>query len=234
MLARLLLIINLCLHNIIADNISDIIDKSETNDNLIDRIDVLEHKILQLERIVNKISLYSQNQDQQQIESATIDTNQNQNPQVTTNKAPQTPEKREYDHALSVLKDGNHAQAGNLFADFIDTYPNSELLSNAYFWHGESFFRQKFYEKAALNYLKGYKKSPQGQKAADSLLKLAFSLSEIQKNKEACATLEKLKTEFPTRPQLSMKKAAELEKKLSCQAPNTKTQNTKTKNHKTK
>jgi tol-pal system protein YbgF len=225
----------LCTLNIFADNVSskkieDIIDESDREEvrvsnhdaSLLNRVEVLEHKIIHLEKIVNKITTH---QNQASADGGTLVQSQ-QIEEKNDPKSLNTPqsedsnrEKRDYDQALAVFKDANFAQAANLFADFIETYPDSKLSSNAYFWYGESFFRQKSFEKAALYYLKGYKKLPKGTKAADSLLKLSISLGEIKKEKEACATLEKLKKEFPKRPQLSLKKAAELEKKFSCKLP---------------
>jgi TolA-binding protein len=45
------------------------------------------------------------------------------------------------------------------FKQFITNFPNSELISNAYFWYGETFFQRKDYNKAAVQYLKSYKLS---------------------------------------------------------------------------
>jgi tol-pal system protein YbgF len=226
LLSCLVFAINICA----TKNIADIIDESDHEPvkaedsaaSMIGRIEILEQKVIQLERIVNKIAMHNhtiQEPHEQKVQDSAPENAQ----EVSEAKAEsETKEKRDYDQALAIFKDGNFASAANLFADFIETYPESKLSSNAYFWYGESFFRQKSFEKAALYYLKGYKKLPKGTKAADSLLKLSISLGEIKKEKEACGTLEKLKKEFPKRPQLSMKKAAELEKKFSCSTPEAK------------
>ena len=200
--------------------------KSENNPiSIISRIENLELKVSHLERIVNKITTH-RNQSlpgNANNNSASIGSTENSAESAEEEKnSNATQEKKDYDQALAVFKDGHFPQASNLFADFIETYPESKLSSNAYFWYGESFFRQKSFEKAALHYFKGYKKSPKGTKAGDSLLKLSIALGEIKKEKEACTTLEKLKKEFPKRTQLSMKKAEELEKKFSCIAPHSK------------
>lgn len=125
-------------------------------------------------------------------------------------------EKNDYDNALILLKDNKYDQAARLFSEFISKYPGSNMGSNAYFWYAECFYRQSNFEKAALNYLKGYKQYPKGTKAADSLLKLAFSLGEINKKQEACSTLEKLAKEFPQRPSSAIKRANEALDKFGC------------------
>lgn len=126
------------------------------------------------------------------------------------------PDKSAYDLALAELKDNRLDSAEEKFAAFLTNYPGSNLQSNAYFWYGESFFRRKIFDKAAINYLKGYKDFPKGAKAADSLLKLALSLGELGRKKEACSTLEKLDVEFPDRPVSSIKRAKDARAKFGC------------------
>jgi tol-pal system protein YbgF len=121
-----------------------------------------------------------------------------------------------YDIALSKLKGGSHEDSEKLFAEFIQKFPNSKLQSNAMFWYGESFYRREIFNKAAINFLKTYKKYPKGSKAADSLLKLSFSLASLNKNKEACSMLNKLKSEFPKRPISSIKRAKDAREKFGC------------------
>lgn len=125
-------------------------------------------------------------------------------------------EKQVYDVALSALKSNDLPYAAKQFEKFIDLYPKSSLMSNALFWYGESFFKQKSYDKAALQFLKSYKHAQKGPKASDSLLKLATSLAEMKKNNEACGILNKLDAEFPARTEASMKKSNGLKTQLKC------------------
>lgn len=125
-------------------------------------------------------------------------------------------EKKAYDSALLALKDNKFDDAEARFADFIAKYPKSTMLSNAYFWHGETFFRRNNFEKAAISYLKGYKLFPKAAKAADSLLKLSLSLGSMGKTKEACAMLVKLENEFKDRPANSIKRAKDARNKYGC------------------
>lgn len=125
-------------------------------------------------------------------------------------------DKREYDAALAALKDNKFEEAEVLFSQFIEKYPNSNLQSNAIFWYAETFFRRSIFNKSAINYLKGYKAFPKGSKAADSLLKLSFSLASLNKKQEACNMLDKLEIEFPNRPAASLKRAKEARSKFGC------------------
>ena len=82
----------------------------------------------------------------------------------------------------------------------IKEYPDNKLSSNAYYWLGETFYVRKNYQLAAYNFAAGYKKFPEGSKAADQLLKLGISLFSLEKLTEACATFKKLLEEFPKIP----------------------------------
>lgn len=125
-------------------------------------------------------------------------------------------EKEKYDVALGLLKEGKLNDAEEKFAEFIAQFPNSSFQSNAHFWYAESFYQRSNFNQAAISYLKGYKSYPKGAKAADSLLKLAFSLSALNKNQEACSMLGKLESEFPNRPLSSIKRSNEAKSKFHC------------------
>lgn len=118
-------------------------------------------------------------------------------------------DKQAYDLALASYKDNKFNDAKEKFKNFVQKYPKSSMISNAYFWYGECFFKQKDYNNAAINYLKGYKESPKGAKSSDGLLKLALSLGELKKTGEACNMLAKLDKEFPSNRTAASKKMAE-------------------------
>jgi tol-pal system protein YbgF len=135
-----------------------------------------------------------------------------------SNKNSAGSEKRSYDAALLALKENQYEDAEARFSDFIQRYPKSVMIPNAYFWHGETFFRRGNFEKAAISYLKGYKLFPKASKASDSLLKLALSLGGMKKNKEACSMLHKLDLEFKDRPANSIKRASDAKNKYGCKS----------------
>ena len=125
-------------------------------------------------------------------------------------------DKSDYNLALATLQEGKFDVAEKQFSEFIKNHPSSILQSNATFWYSETFYRRGVFDKAAINYLQSYKKYPTGSKAPDALLKLAYSLASLNKNKEACSMLEKLETEFPKRPISSIKRTSEAKSKFRC------------------
>ena len=185
----------------------EIMDNSSVSDTpaLIGRLEALESRMHDLEQAVSKLK------PEIQVENHTHSHKQQENPNISTGN-----EKKDYDKALSTFKGHEFGLSIDLFAEFIHDYPESKLLSNAYFWYGESYFRQEMFDQASVHFFQGYKKAPKGSKASDSLLKLAASLGHINKVKEACVTLDKLNKEFPKRTVVSMKKATEIYKKLEC------------------
>ena len=108
-----------------------------------------------------------------------------------------TPQEQ-YAHAQQFLFSQKYAEAERSFTAFIAAHPNDALTSNARYWLGETYYVRQDYEKAAVAFAEGWQKDQKGSKAPDSLLKLAMSLSNMKKSKEACAAFEKLRTDYPS------------------------------------
>ncbi len=192
---------------------------------LLERVEMLEHNISELKKqIINQeaSAIKSSQVAHSSVPSATIDSDgtkpSNKSDFTDSNNAAGSfdKEKEDYDSALIALKNNDYIVAEEKFEQFITNYPKSSKLSNAYFWYGETFFRRNNFEKAAVNYLKGYKQFPKGEKAADSLLKLSLSLGSMKKTKEACIMLDKLDSEFKNRATASIKRSKEAKNKYGC------------------
>lgn len=183
---------------------------------LTSKVEKLEKMIIELQ---NKTASLSSKENHDAASSA-AETTSTENAEASE-KAPETKlskgsEKQIYDAALSALKGNDYSYAIKRFEDFIQAYPNSQLIGNAYFWYGETLLKSKAYNKAALYFLKSYKQAPKGPKSQDSLLKLATTLKELKKNSDACSILNKLDDEFPSRTETSVKRSKELRTTLKC------------------
>ncbi len=122
----------------------------------------------------------------------------------------------QYDKAFQYLRQSKYTEAEKAWKEFIDKNGESDLISNAYYWLGETYYVRSNYELSAVNFLKGYQKLPKGNKAQDNLFKLANSLGKLKKDKEACTTFDKLLKEFPNVDKEIKGKVKEEKTRLKC------------------
>ena len=92
---------------------------------------------------------------------------------------------------------GDFNTARENFEKIIATFPNSEHADNAQFWIGEIYYREKWYEKAILEYQKVIEKYPKGNKVPASLLKQGFSFLNLGDKANARLILKELVKKFP-------------------------------------
>jgi tol-pal system protein YbgF len=91
--------------------------------------------------------------------------------------------------------DFNAAREG--FQKFIKEYPKSINADNAQFWIGETYYREKWYEKAILEYQKVIEKYPKGNKITASLLKQGFAFLNLGDKVNARLILSELIKKYP-------------------------------------
>lgn len=106
-------------------------------------------------------------------------------------------EDRLYETARQSYETGDYEAARKGFEELISKHPKSDLCDNARFWIGESYFREKWYEKAILEYQKVVDKYPKGNKLPAALLKQGIAFQYIGKTTEAKLIFNKLVTQFP-------------------------------------
>ncbi len=97
------------------------------------------------------------------------------------------PEVLAFNQAKGYFDDKNYAHAERKFHQFIQFFGSSSLISNAYFWLGESYYLRGNYVAAARVYYQGYRVNKSGAKAPDNLFKLAGSLLILGNRSDACA-----------------------------------------------
>ena len=142
----------------------------------------------------------------------------NANLPPSTDASPPAPTdpKAQYDQAIASLQNADYPLAEKQLRAFIQANPKDALSANAQYWLGETHYVQGDFQGAAVEFLKSYKQSPKGPKAPDSLLKLALSLSNSDKKREACASFAKLAKEFPKAGDAIKSRADGESKKLKC------------------
>ncbi len=183
----------------------------------------VEQKILDnIDENLDNNSILQQSDSKKVASKALVEDNKNLPADIAKDKVlsksiKQKGMEQEYQDAYSMLRERDYVKASTLFQKFLEKYPESDLAGSARYWNGETYFAQEDYDKAAVEYLKGYQANIRGVRAADNLLKLAKSLAKIDKRQEeACITLMKLKKEFPNAQNTIKKQMMEDIKSLKC------------------
>jgi len=130
-------------------------------------------------------------------------------PATPATPAAQTPAPSQqalYDSAYGLYKQGKYDEARDGFRQYIDRFPDTPLTDNAYFWIGETYYDQREYEQAILEYDKVVQKFPQGDKVPGALLKQAFAFDAIGDPVDARILLKKILREHPSSEQAAIAK----------------------------
>ncbi|UXI67665.1 tol-pal system protein YbgF [Tahibacter amnicola] len=118
-------------------------------------------------------------------------------PEPPTRRIDPAGEKATYDEAFGALKEGRYAESAKKFQAFIDTYPNSDLTANAYYWLGESYYVTQNYRVSLETFQTLLKVYPDSQKAPDAMLKTGYCLYELKQWDSAEKTLTKVVQKYP-------------------------------------
>jgi len=102
-----------------------------------------------------------------------------------------------YDSAKQAFDQGALKDSRQRFASFIKTYPKSKQADNAQFWIGEIYYREKWYEKAILEYQKVIENYPRGNKVKASLLKQGLAFYKLGDKANARLILRELLKKYP-------------------------------------
>ena len=78
-----------------------------------------------------------------------------------------------YEAAFKSLREGNYAESARAFRAFIDQYPRSPLVSNAYYWLGSSYQVTQNYKPALTAFETLLRQYPDSPKAAEAQLRVA-------------------------------------------------------------
>lgn len=102
-----------------------------------------------------------------------------------------------YDAAFSALKSSDYPKAIAGFKNFVTSYPDSPLASNAQYWLGEAYYVTREYQSAIVAFQKVTSQWPDSRKAPDALVKIGFTQSALGRNGDAKVTLEDVVRRYP-------------------------------------
>ena len=103
----------------------------------------------------------------------------------------------QYAQAKEKFDRGEYEASRKLFQGFLSDHPKSDNADNAQFWLGEIYYREKWYEKAILEYQKVIEKYPKGNKVKSALLKQGFAFLNLGDKDNARLILKELVRKYP-------------------------------------
>jgi tol-pal system protein YbgF len=111
-------------------------------------------------------------------------------------ETPPTPE-AVYQQGLDAMKAGETAKAREFFTKFLDQNPKHKLAANAHYWLGETYYSEKNYEQAILEFQEVIKNFPEKDKVPAAMLKQGMAFKEMGDTKSSIYIYKKLTEEFP-------------------------------------
>jgi tol-pal system protein YbgF len=108
------------------------------------------------------------------------------------------PENELYESAKQAFDKGESENARDQFLEYLKRFPKAKNANNAQFWIGEIYYRDKWYEKAIMEYQKVIEKYPDGNKVPAALLKQGLSFFNLNEKPNARLILQEIVRKYPT------------------------------------
>jgi len=113
---------------------------------------------------------------------------------LTLLAAPAEPEM--YTKAYQAYQNNENKQAETLFLQFINQKPDDFYTANAYFWLGMTYYKQKKYQEALMQF-ESVRTCQNIWKHSDAMMKAGMCYLSLDKKDEAKATFQRVITLFP-------------------------------------
>ena len=111
-----------------------------------------------------------------------------------------------YDMALLDRETGNNDLARQGFQEFLEKYPQSEMVDDAIFYLGDLAYREGNYEEALKSFDQLLESYPAAEFAPAALYKSRTCLLELNRQEEAWDVGGKLMAQFPNSPEAALLK----------------------------
>jgi tol-pal system protein YbgF len=124
-------------------------------------------------------------------------------PAATPPAAPAAPtavretEQQLYTGAKQAFDNNEMDKARQGFQKLMTNYPKSDNAGSAQFWIAESYFAEKWYEKAILEYQNVIEKYPKSNKVSAAMLKQAMSFLQLGDKSNARLIFKEVEKKFP-------------------------------------
>jgi len=112
-------------------------------------------------------------------------------------KVAETPESL-YQKGLDASRSGDAQKARESLTKFLQLHPSHDLAANAHYWLGETYYNEKKYDQAVLEFQEVIKNFPGKDKVPAAMLKQAMAFRELGDVKSSRYVYKKLIEQFPT------------------------------------
>ncbi|QJA06022.1 tol-pal system protein YbgF [Thermosulfurimonas marina] len=176
---------------------------SEKRAELLSEIEALRAEIARLNGLYEELS-YQQKQDREAFSEFQAEVlkrlSQGEKPPAPAKapSGPKTPSEKElYDQALAALKKKDYEGARKLLQRYLEVYPQGKYAANAHYWIAETYYAQRRYEEAILEYQKVVDGFPQSYKVPAALLKQGLAFLRIGDTEAARILFKKILSRYP-------------------------------------
>jgi tol-pal system protein YbgF len=111
-----------------------------------------------------------------------------------------------YQQGQDLFKAGEQVKARERFTSFLEKYPTHQLAANARYWLGETYYSEKKFEPAILEYQQVIKDFPTSAKVPAAMLKQALAFKELGDTKSSRYILKKLLDDYPLADETTLAK----------------------------
>ncbi|MFH0924999.1 MAG: tol-pal system protein YbgF [bacterium] len=102
-----------------------------------------------------------------------------------------------YKNALNLFYNNDYGQAKQLFQDFLNKFPNTDLTDNSQYWLGECLFAEEQFQEAIDEFQKVISNYPEGNKLPDAVYMLGASYEKLGDLEKADKLYETVIDEYP-------------------------------------
>jgi tol-pal system protein YbgF len=111
-----------------------------------------------------------------------------------------------YQKGVDTIKGGDAQKARELLTRFIEQNPNHAMVANAHYWLGETYYSEKNYDQAILEFQEIIKNFPDKEKVPAAELKQGMAFKELGDLKSARYLFKKVIDDFPASDEAKLAK----------------------------
>ncbi|MEM7195927.1 MAG: tol-pal system protein YbgF [Pseudomonadota bacterium] len=106
-------------------------------------------------------------------------------------------EQQQYEQAFELLKQSRYEDAINAFQAMVDTWPESQLADDGYYWMSEAHYVNREFESALTGFTTVVNRYPDSQRVPEALLKIGYIQYDIGAYEDAAETFRDVLARFP-------------------------------------